>query len=121
MHINCVPDAAYVFALLPPAITVTTYCPFMAVMFTVRKSLLMPVTAAVGTVIALVELGAYPVTLTDKILVNRAVPEAVPSEVGRAVATPLLPLTAIVPYHVVMTDGCVGAPLAVEEKLVEPA
>ena len=94
---------------------VATYCPTMAVMVTVRRSLLIPVTAAEGTVIALLELGAYPVTLTERILVNRAVPEAVPSEVGRAVATPLLPLTATVPYHVVMTDGCVGAPLAVEE------
>ena len=81
---------------------------------------LIAVTAAYGMLIAEGVFVMYAVACTDKIDENRAVPPEVPSEVGYAVATPLLPDTATVPYQVPIVAGTVGAPLAAVEGVLEP-
>ena len=91
-----VPDVAYTEEGEPPATIVTIVVPVTTDMVTVCK--LMLVTAANGTVIALVELGAYTVALTDRMLENRGVPVAVPFSVGCTEADP--ELTVAEPYQV---------------------
>lgn len=81
---------------------------------------LIAVSATDGTVIAVVEVGTYAMACTDTIDVNSGAPPAVPSEVGYAVAAPLLPDTATVPYQVPVVVGENGAPAAAVEKVLEP-
>ena len=112
-----VPDVAYTTEADPPATTVTTVVPVTTDMVTV--CVLMLVTAAKGTSIGVVALGAYTVALTDRMLENSAVPVAVPFSVGCTVADP--ELTVAEPYQVDMFWGSVGAPLAIFVALLEPA
>ena len=112
-----VPDVAYTTEADPPATTVTTVVPVTTDMVTV--CVLMLVTAAKGTSIAVVALGAYTVALTDRMLENSAVPVAVPFSVGCTVADP--ELTVAEPYQVDMFWGSVGAPDAIFVALLEPA
>ena len=111
-----VPDVAYTTDGAPPATTVTTVVPVTTDMVTV--CVLMLVTAAKGTSIGVVALGAYTVALTDRMLENSAVPVAVPFSVGCTVADP--ELTVAEPYQVDMFWGSVAAPLTIVA-LVEPA
>ncbi len=50
--------------------------------------------------------------LTERMLLNSALPALVPVDVGYAIASPLLPETEMVPCQQEMLAGWVGAPLA---------
>lgn len=61
----------------------------------------------------------YAVACTDRIDVNSGAPAAVLSEVGYAVAVPLLDVETV-PYQVPVEGSKTGAPEAAVEKLLDP-
>lgn len=122
MQISNVPAVAGVAEDTEPPNTIVDIVPVTATSVIFFLSELTAVSATYGTVIGAGTKLAfmYGVACTDRMEVNSAFPPTVPSTVGYAVAAPLPPDTATVPYQVPIVVGETGAPVAAVEKSLDP-